>query len=902
MPIQSCSQDGKPGWKWGATGTCYTHDGSAAGSKAAKQKAINQALAIGGGQMPRSEMGMTHNEATTSSSGGVAVDRTVWSTAYMNNLPDGSFLYIAPGGSKDSEGKTTPRSLRYFPYKDAGGKIDLPHLRNALSRIPQSNLPASVKQSLAAKAQRLLGSQSKSMPRDGLFRAQPAGLELREGQDGQAGMPTLTGQFAVFNEWTEINSAFEGRFMERIAPGAFTKTFDEGRGRMRVLFEHGKDPQIANKPLGPITELRETPTGASYEVPLIDTAYTRELIPGLEAGLYGSSFRFRVMQEEIDQSPTRSDHNPDGLPERTIKEAKVMEFGPVTFPAYWGATAGLRSITDRFVFTDERAGAVTEEEHPDLEEAVPDDDDVDTSTEEDEEPDTGAAEEEEHPDDDEAASGHLDTGEASSTHAGETRQEAAKMTLEELRAREVVIVARITEIQREHPVGMLPEETQVEWDALLAEREETAKAVKATEERLALVERLAGNGANTVDIDSGRRATLTQTTSIAVGHSGGRIPTDVFDLTQYRQMARSVDELPELYRQGAMRVVDGLVFQHPDADRAKVQAHLERLMMNDGEGRLAQRILLTANPVYQRAWWKKMAGNGLTLEEERVLAIGSQGGNYPVPITLDPTVIMTHDGVVNPIRDIARVETITGNTWNGVASTGVTAAYAAESTEASDNSPTLTQPVMNVEKAQCFVPFSIEESQDWGELQPQIAMMFSEAKDVLEGTQFMTGAGHASNVPQGIITGATATTAASGTGAFAVADLYSLEQALPPRYRARATLIANKYIWNKVRQFDTSGGSALWVQLQAGTPPSVIGYPLREASAMAATTTTGTKMIVMGDFRNYLVVDRAGMNVELIPHLLGSNRRPLGQRGFYAWWRNTAGVLATNAFRVLQAG
>jgi Caudovirus prohead protease./Transcription factor WhiB. len=64
------------------------------------------------------------------------------------------------------------------------------------------------------------------------------------------------------------------------------------------------------------------------------------------AGLYGSSFRFTVGADNFDAKPGRSDYNPDGLPERTIREAKVAEFGPVTFPAYQGATAGVRSLTD----------------------------------------------------------------------------------------------------------------------------------------------------------------------------------------------------------------------------------------------------------------------------------------------------------------------------------------------------------------------------------------------------------------------------------------------------------------------------------------------------------------------------------------------------------------------------
>lgn len=185
-------------------------------------------------------------------------------------------------------------------------------------------------------------------------------LERADGAD-PATMPTLTGRFAVFNQWTEINSIFEGRFLERMAPGAFKKTIREGRDGMRVLFQHGQDPQIGDKPLGPIKDLREDAEGAYYEVPLLDTGYVRELIPGLEQNLYGASFRFRVVKEEVVEQPEPSDYNPTGLPERTVKEAQVKEFGPVTFPAYEGATAGVRSLTDEFIFA-RFAGAAADPE------------------------------------------------------------------------------------------------------------------------------------------------------------------------------------------------------------------------------------------------------------------------------------------------------------------------------------------------------------------------------------------------------------------------------------------------------------------------------------------------------------------------------------------------------------
>lgn len=88
--------------------------------------------------------------------------KAVWSTAFVNNLPDSSFLFVEPKcGEKDNEGKTKPRSCRHFPYKDASGKIDLPRLRNAIARIPQAKITGLDKTGLQARARRLLENTQK---------------------------------------------------------------------------------------------------------------------------------------------------------------------------------------------------------------------------------------------------------------------------------------------------------------------------------------------------------------------------------------------------------------------------------------------------------------------------------------------------------------------------------------------------------------------------------------------------------------------------------------------------------------------------------------------------------------------------------------------------------------------
>jgi len=181
-------------------------------------------------------------------------------------------------------------------------------------------------------------------PKGDLFRALMPGPELREEEK-----PVMFGRFAEFETWTEIRSAFEGHFLERTAPSAFTKTVRENRSNMKCLFHHGVDA-LGMQVLGSIDELEED---SYYEVGLFD-GIPPLLMDGLRAGEYGSSYRFAIVQYEFVQRPKKSQHNPEGIPELTVLEAKVREFGPTPIPYYKGTSSGVRSMTDEF-FVDRLA-------------------------------------------------------------------------------------------------------------------------------------------------------------------------------------------------------------------------------------------------------------------------------------------------------------------------------------------------------------------------------------------------------------------------------------------------------------------------------------------------------------------------------------------------------------------
>jgi len=245
MPLKRCRKDGKPGYKWGDRGKCYTYTpNNDKERREAKKKAIKQGIAIGDIKNTKNlidgmlyninELEMTIDEEVFSNTiailskltgvyeyriveflesqleakldmfegdyiivredgtqlikyreNGVIVpdllleqmkkldendeltcDEMIkarytlkqiadivtkllilrkWTRKYINDLPDECFACIEPGGKKDKDGKTVPRSLRHFPYKNRKLEIDKPHLVNALARLPQSNVSESCK-------------------------------------------------------------------------------------------------------------------------------------------------------------------------------------------------------------------------------------------------------------------------------------------------------------------------------------------------------------------------------------------------------------------------------------------------------------------------------------------------------------------------------------------------------------------------------------------------------------------------------------------------------------------------------------------------------------------------------------------------------------------------------------
>lgn len=392
--------------------------------------------------------------------------------------------------------------------------------------------------------------------------------------------------------------------------------------------------------------------------------------------------------------------------------------------------------------------------------------------------------------------------------------------------------------------------------------------------------------------------------------------------------SRDEDRRPaDLQRDNAMRTLDRIVKDDRLAARG---AELVEGLMRTGPAisqTWTQRwAAATGSEHYERAFAKKLADpdNGhltwtaeeahawravaAVQNEQRAMSLTDNAGGYLVPLTLDPAVLLTSNGSINPLRQIARVVQTATDAWSGVTSAGVTAEWVAEADEVADASPSLGNPSIPVHKGDAFVPFSFEIEGDGVNFLGELAKLLVDGAEQLNATAYTTGSG--TGQPTGLIT---ALVAAAGTVSLippAVAetlgagDVFSVQNALPPRFQPRAVWNANLTILNTLRQFETTNGALKFPELQSN-PPMLLGRTMYENSNMDGTinaaATENNYPLVYGDFGSgFVIVDRIGSTLELVPHLFGSNRRPTGQRGALLWFRTGSDVVIPNAFRLLS--
>jgi HK97 family phage major capsid protein len=468
--------------------------------------------------------------------------------------------------------------------------------------------------------------------------------------------------------------------------------------------------------------------------------------------------------------------------------------------------------------------------------------------------------------------------------------------IEALAARVEALRAEIVELDA---ITEPTDEQNARFDAAITEADEAAQALETARaeaaELAAKRERIFA-----ADTDIKREAGFVAPNVIVKRDAFENIGSVRAEDTSEDMVERAITAISEVKFRGAS-----------DESRENVVRMIENV---DGAAAYA---LVHANPDYASAISKYIRSGGndplWTNEERNAVAIAQQfaraslsttgaNGGYALPTLLDSTLIHTGAATKNPFRAISRVETGTQNVWHGVSVGNVTTAWKGEGSAFTDGSPTLGSPSVTAAMLTAYVTASYEIFQD-SNLQAQLTSVIAESIDFAESAAFATGSG--SGAPKGVITAVSGTAGslvtATTRGAFtsaSVADVFAVVNAAAVRYEDSSAWVGNKAFFNVVRQI--ANPSAAGQLLPAGSN-ELLGSPIYKSSTMSAATTSGTIMAILGDFSQFVIYDRIGINVEYIANVVDGDGLPVGKRGLVAYKRVGSDVTDVDAFRLLKA-
>ena len=359
-----------------------------------------------------------------------------------------------------------------------------------------------------------------------------------------------------------------------------------------------------------------------------------------------------------------------------------------------------------------------------------------------------------------------------------------------------------------------------------------------------------------------------------------------------------------------------------DGLEAPAREALTEMVKKDKTSGEAKALLALANPSYRSAFdsWlidPVSAAMRLTAEESAAwrdvemfrtaMGTGAGVGGALMPLTLDPSVILTNVGSTSSIRQYAKIVTTLTNQWRGVVSPGATAEFKVEGAEAADASPTLTAADIPVYFADLSINASFELWADT-DLSQQLGTLIADGFKVQEDAVFVAGSGSAA--PYGALTRISATTGsrvspttASTFTTASVADIFKVRDSLPTRHRQGGSTawVSNIAIQSVVQQMGaaTVGPGAFWANMLEGSGTTLLGYPNLEASAMTATIGSAACILALVDWSRYVIADRIGTTL-VVGNMVGTNGRSIASKEVFAYRRYGADLLDVNAGRVLK--
>ena len=294
-----------------------------------------------------------------------------------------------------------------------------------------------------------------------------------------------------------------------------------------------------------------------------------------------------------------------------------------------------------------------------------------------------------------------------------------------------------------------------------------------------------------------------------------------------------------------------------------------------------------------QAWASFIRTGETSALEGKSIASGDGDGSLIAPVETESRI----DSVLaetSPMRRLATIRTIGASTFRKPVSTSGAASGWAGETDARVETDTPTLELLDFPTGELYAMPAATQALLDDSVADVDGWLAEEVRDVFaaqETAAFINGDGI--NKPRGFL-------GHPGLGAVepSVLDtdgLIDLIYAPQSHYRSNASFVMNRRTINAVRKFKDADGNYIWQpSLAAGSPSSLLGYPLVEMEDMPDIS-GGASCVAFGDFRRgYLIADRQGVRVLRDPY----SAKPYVL--FYTTKRVGGGVQDAEAIKVLK--
>jgi HK97 family phage major capsid protein len=333
-------------------------------------------------------------------------------------------------------------------------------------------------------------------------------------------------------------------------------------------------------------------------------------------------------------------------------------------------------------------------------------------------------------------------------------------------------------------------------------------------------------------------------------------------------------------------------------------------------------------PEYRNAftkWMRDLSRNDslayarLTSQEQNALSEGVDGsGGFMVPPDIQAEMLMrtAQESVMTRLcrvvptsRDVLRWNALKANASSGsIYSSGFVGGWVGETPAFSETDPTFEQFDIPIRKARVATKLS----NDWlsdaaGNMLAMLAQDGGTNLGLVRDNGFIAGTG-ASNQPLGLLNGGSSTVDVEGSttdtisntvsNAGSVPKIIGLVYELPAQYSQNASVLMCRGIEADIARLVAADGRPAWqlagvAGLSSAMPRTIEGLPIYNSDFVPDGGTNANKVLIVGDFRNYIIGQRTALSVTVLRERFADT----DQTGIIIFERVGGGVWNNDAFR-----